>query len=49
MKLLLLAAALFFAVMAIRLMALGGWINFAGALFLSAICWRLCNLSKILD
>jgi hypothetical protein len=49
MKLLLLAAALFFAVMAIRLMALGGWINFAGALFLSGICWRLCSMLKLLD
>jgi hypothetical protein len=44
-KVLFLLVAAFFAVLSIRLMVLGGWINFAGALFLGAICWRLCTLS----
>ena len=37
MKILVLAVAAFFAFLAFRLLVMGGWIDFAGAIFLSAI------------
>jgi hypothetical protein len=41
----LLLVAGFFALLALRLLMLGGWFNFGGAIFLSLICWRLCLIS----
>jgi len=49
MKILVLVVAAFFAILAFRSLLMGGWFNFAGALFFSAICWYLCNLSKRLN
>lgn len=46
MKVLILVAAAFLAILAVRLLALGGWINFAGAIFVSVICWQLCSAAK---
>jgi hypothetical protein len=46
MKILILLVAAFFALLALRSLAMGGWFNFAGAVFFSAICWYLCNLTK---
>ena len=46
MRILILLVAAFFAILAFRLLLLGGWINFGGAIFLSAICWYLCVISK---
>jgi hypothetical protein len=45
-RFLLLLVAGFFAVLALRLLIIGGWFNFAGAVFLSAISWYLCSLYK---
>jgi len=46
MKILILLVAVFFAILAFRALAMGGWFNFAGAIFFSAICWYLCVVSK---
>jgi hypothetical protein len=48
-KVLIFSVAGLFAILATRLLIMGGWFNFIGAIFLSAVCWRLCTLSKRLD
>jgi hypothetical protein len=46
MKFLLFVPVVLFAILALRLLILGGWFNFAGAVFLSAISWYLCSLYR---